>query len=88
MNILKIGCTIVSLNFKAMYTSITYTMVWKENEFISKNLSKEEKDTIEDCLEMIKFGIGNIFIVFIDEFYGYGGEADVKDRGLTIWGYQ
>ena len=37
---------------------------------------------------MIKFGMGNTLITFIDEFYEYGGSTEVEDKGLTIGGYE
>jgi hypothetical protein len=35
---------------------------------------------------MIKFGMGNTLLTFVDKYYEYGGYLDVDDRGLTIGG--
>jgi hypothetical protein len=37
---------------------------------------------------MIKFGMGNTLLTFVDKYYKYGGDLDVEDRGLTIGGYE
>jgi hypothetical protein len=34
--------------------------------------------------EMIKFGMGNTLLTFVDKYYEYGGDLDIEDRGLTI----
>jgi hypothetical protein len=37
---------------------------------------------------MIKFGMGNTLLTFVDKYYEYGGNLDIEDRGLTIGGYE
>jgi hypothetical protein len=37
---------------------------------------------------MIKFGMGNTLLTFVNKYHKYGGNLDVEDRGLTIGGYQ
>jgi hypothetical protein len=37
---------------------------------------------------MIKFGMGNTLLTFLDKYYEYSGNRDVEDRGLTISGYE
>ena len=37
---------------------------------------------------MIKFGMGNTLITFIDKYYEYGGSKYINNRGLTIGGYE
>ena len=37
---------------------------------------------------MIKFGMGNTLITFIDKYYEYGGAESINERGLTIGGYE
>jgi hypothetical protein len=37
---------------------------------------------------MIKFGMGNTLLTFVNKYYKYGGDLDVEDRGLTIGGYE
>jgi hypothetical protein len=37
---------------------------------------------------MIKFGMGNTLLTFVDKYDEYGGDVDVEDRGLTFGGYE
>jgi hypothetical protein len=37
---------------------------------------------------MIKFGMGNTLLTFVDKYYEYSGDLDIKDRGLTIGVYE
>ena len=62
-------------------------MVAKAINFFSKDLTKDQKETIEDCLRMIKFGMGNTLLNFAGKYYEYGGSNETNERGLTIGGY-
>ncbi len=37
---------------------------------------------------MVKFGIDIIFVTFKDQYYIYGGFLLVKEKGLTIGGFE
>jgi hypothetical protein len=37
---------------------------------------------------MIAFGMGNTLLTFVDKYYEYDGESDIRDKGLTIGGYK
>jgi hypothetical protein len=37
---------------------------------------------------MIKFGMGNTLLTFVDKYYEYSGDLDIEDRGLTIGRYE
>ena len=58
------------------------------NQILCQKLNKDDKNTIKECLEMIKFGIGNTLITFIGRYYEYGGSESINDRGLIIGGYE
>jgi hypothetical protein len=34
------------------------------------------------------FGMGNTLLTFIDKYYEYNGECEIKNKGLTIDGYK
>ena len=57
-------------------------------KYYSKNLSVKEKETINHCLDMIKFGMCNTLISFEDQYYEYDGGKDPEEKGLTIGGYE
>jgi hypothetical protein len=37
---------------------------------------------------MIAFGMGNTLLTFVDKYYEYDGERDIRDKGLTIGSYK
>jgi hypothetical protein len=88
LNIMKDRVTIISFDGVRMYPSIKYKFVRKAVKFFARNLNAETQRRIDTCLEMIKFGMGNTLLTFVDKYYEYGGNLDVKDRGLTIGGYE
>jgi hypothetical protein len=88
LNITKDRVTIISFDGLRMYPSIKYKFVRKAVKFFARNLNAETQRRIDTCLEMIKFGMGNTLLTFVDKYYEYGGNLDVKDRGLTIGGYE
>jgi hypothetical protein len=92
LNIKQNETTIVSIDAVNMYPSIQCKMVKKAIYYFLSTIEGEvdEKDTetIEKCLELITFGMGSTFLTFVDKYYEYDGNVDIKDRGLTIGGYE
>jgi hypothetical protein len=88
LNITKDKVTIILFDAVKMYPSIKYKFVWKAVKFFARNLNAEIQGRIDKCLEMIKFGMGNTLLTFVDKYYEYGGNLNVEDRGLTIRGYE
>jgi hypothetical protein len=37
---------------------------------------------------MIAFGMGNTLLTFVDKYYEYNGERDIRYNGLTIGSYE
>jgi hypothetical protein len=56
--------------------------------FFSSSLGEKEKEKIKVCLKMIAFRMGNTLLTFVDQYYEYDGECDIRDKGLTIGGYE
>ena len=71
-----------------MYPSIQFLLVKKTVRHFGKNLSTADTSKIEKCLKMIRFGMKNTLVTFIDKYYEYGGETTGEKRGLTIGGYE
>ena len=69
-----------SIDAEKMYPSIKFGMIKKAVDFFSKNLKKEEKETIAKCLDMIKFGMSTTFIQFKDQYWLYGGGLAVDEK--------
>jgi hypothetical protein len=80
--------TIISFDAVKMYPSIKYKFVRRAIKYFVGDLNVETQGRIETCLEMIKFGMGNTLLTFVDKYYEYGGNLDIEDRGLTIGGYE
>jgi hypothetical protein len=88
LNVRRDEVTIVSIDAQAMYPSIKFKLVINAVNFFAKNLSTIDRETIDDCLKLIQFGMGNTLLTFVDKYYEYGGECEIDDRGLTIGGYE
>ncbi len=84
--------TIVSIDAVKMYPSIQAGMVEKAvHYFLSKGnreLTNTEKESVDKCLEFIKFGMGNTFLNFSDKYYEYNGGIKPDKRCLTIRGFE
>ena len=79
---------LASLNIKAMYPSITFNVVRRAVSYFAKSLSKSDKRTISVCLDLIKFGMNNTLLTFVDKYYEYGETTDPEEKALTIGGYE
>jgi len=88
LNLRRNDVTVVSIDAVDMYPSIKYKLIKKAVDFFAKDLDDSSKQTINHCLEMVKFGMGNTLITFTDKYYEYGGEMNAEDRGLMIGGYE
>ena len=88
LNIKRRTHTIASLDIEAMYPSIKFSLVEKAVNHFAANLSSENKKTIKLCLQLIKFGMSNTLLIFLDKYYEYGGSSNPSNRGLTIGGYK
>ncbi len=89
MGITNNNSTIVSIDAEAYYPSIKFKLVRKAVRYFSRHLTDDNKEIIEDCLEMIKFGMSSTLLTFIDKYYEYDGELlDPEEKGLTIGGYE
>ena len=53
-------------------------------QYYANEMDLETKAKIDICLEMIKFGMGNTLLTFMDKYYEYGGDKNIENRGLTI----
>ena len=49
---------------------------------------EEEKEKAEKCLGLVKFGMANTLVTFEDQYYIYGGDLPVENKGLTIGGFE
>ena len=88
LNLKQGEVTIASFDAVEMYPSIKYKLVEKAVLFFAKDLDSISKRKLGVCLDMIRFGMGNTLLTFVDKYYEYGGEVNVEEKGLTIGGYE
>jgi hypothetical protein len=80
--------TVISLDIEAMYPSIKFKLLQQAVEYFSGGLSDEEKDIVNECLALIRFGMENTLLTFQDQDYIYDGDQSLDEKGLTIGGYE
>ena len=80
--------TILSIDIVAFYPSIKYKLVREAVHYFAARLDPDLEEKIENCLEMIKFGMGATLLTFVDKYYEYDGSCDIEEKGLTIGGYE
>ena len=88
MNVTTTSHTLASVDAEACYPSVRLKLVRKAVHCCSKDLSEEDKNKIEDCLDMIKFGMSNAPLTFVDKCYECDGAMDTEEKGLTVGGYE
>ena len=52
----------------------------KAVKYFSRNLRKEEKKIIRDCLEMVKFSMTSTILSFWDKYYEYDGKVEAMKK--------
>ena len=89
LNLTATNSTLASIDATKYYTSIRYKLVKKAIEYFSRDLSPEDKATIEIGLSMIQKGMNSTYLSFKDRYYQYdGNHEDPDEKGLTIGGYE
>eukprot|EP00957_Ditylum_brightwellii_P209119 15360431-Ditylum_brightwellii.AAC.1 len=76
-----------------MYPLVWLRLMWKALKYYAHNLPEEDKNTIDACLEMIKFGIRSTLIQYHGKYYACKGAAKGKmvedeDIALAIGSYK
>jgi hypothetical protein len=54
----------------------------------SEKCDYDDRETINTCLEFIKFGMSNTLLSFQDKYYIYDGDLNPEEKGLSIGGYE
>jgi hypothetical protein len=62
MGITNDNSTIISIDAQNFYPSVKFKLVKKAVKYFAKNLSTEDQNKIETCLEMIKFGMSSTML--------------------------
>ena len=80
--------TIVSIDAVDYYPSVRFKLVRKAIQYYCRTLPAEDRVKIQDCLELIKFGMASTLFSFQGQYYEYDGDQDPDERGLTIGGFE
>jgi hypothetical protein len=88
--------TLSSVDVESMYPSIKYSLIedaiWhyvvKAFKEMGKKLEPIDRNTIEVCLEFVRFSMGNTLIDYGGKYYEYDGDKTIEERGLTIGGFE
>eukprot|EP00957_Ditylum_brightwellii_P084787 6447175-Ditylum_brightwellii.AAC.1 len=76
-----------------MYPSVRLKLIRKALTYYSRDLSKENKTTINNCLDLIKFRMRNMLVQYHSKYYAYKGTAKGQimgdeDVALAISAYE
>ena len=88
LNIQQSNNTIISFDCEKMYPSVKFIQIRRATAYFLRDASQEDKAAAERCLEMVKFGIANTLVQSQGQYWQYGGDLDVDEKGLTIGGYE
>ena len=82
-----VDCKLVSLDVKDIYPSISFNLIRQAIRYFMKNykFTKKDKKIVEACLEVLKFGMYNIFARNGEVYYKYTGK---KNCSLCIGAYE
>eukprot|EP00957_Ditylum_brightwellii_P046301 3513567-Ditylum_brightwellii.AAC.1 len=61
------------LNIENMYPMVRLQLIQKALTYYSRSLSKDDKTTINKCLDLIKFGMQNTLVQYQSKYYAYKG---------------
>ena len=64
MNLHKSGCTLASIDAENYYPSVRFKLIRKAVNYFAAPLPAAKKRIIQDCLEMIQFGMRHTFLNF------------------------
>jgi hypothetical protein len=81
LHIQQDNVAIISLDVEAMYPSIKFKLVQQAMDCFSGGVSAEEKDIVNECLALIRFGMENTLLTFQDQYYIYNGDQSLDEKG-------
>eukprot|EP00957_Ditylum_brightwellii_P037938 2869418-Ditylum_brightwellii.AAC.1 len=83
----------MSLDIKNMYPSVRLKLICKALTYYSHTLSEDDKTTINNCLDLIKFNMRNTLVQYHGKYYAYKGVTkgqvmEDEDVSLAIGAYE
>ena len=81
--------TVLTMDIVAIFPSVKFRMIQKAQNYFVRNTSESDKQQVKLALEIVRFGMTNTFIQFKDQYWLYGGNRPVNEKGLiTIGGFE
>ncbi len=76
------------IDAEKMYPSVKFEQIRRAVNYFLRDVPNKEKEIADRCLEMVKYGIDNCFVTYEDQYWIYGGNFPVEEKGLTIGGFE
>jgi hypothetical protein len=71
-----------------MYPQFKFRAVRAAVCYYASQLDTIQRERTKKCVEILKFSMGNMIVLFLDKNYKYGVDPDPDKRGLTIGGFK
>eukprot|EP00957_Ditylum_brightwellii_P061613 4675455-Ditylum_brightwellii.AAC.1 len=78
----------MSLDIENMYPSVRLQLIRKALTYYLRGLSEEDKTTINNCLNLIKFGMRNMLAQYHSKYYAYKSAMKGQIMGMRMWRWQ
>jgi hypothetical protein len=88
MNLQRDNVKIVSLDIKDMYPQCWFKAVKDAVWYYLSCLPPLQQEKVKQCLEILKFSMGNTIVSFKEKYYEYRVNPDHNRHGLTIGGFE
>ena len=82
---IKIRYTVSAINAERMYCGVKFGQTQKVVNYFLQDASESDKEKVEKCLDLVKFGMASMLVTFEDqEYWICGGDLHVEEKSLTI----
>ena len=88
MNLHESECTLASIDAENYYPSVRFKLIRKAVNYSAAPLPAAKKRIIQDCLEMIQFGMRHTFLNFQGEHCEHDPWEDPEEKRLSIGAHE
>jgi hypothetical protein len=72
------------LDIKDMYPQFKFKAVKAAVRYYFLQLDPIQCERTKKCLEILKFSMGNMIVSFLDKYYKYGVDPDIRSRIMSL----
>jgi hypothetical protein len=80
IDISQVKVTIVSLDIKDLYPQCRFKAAQDAVQYYTRQLPNLSRSKIQQCLDILKFSMGNTIVTFRDKYYEYGTDLTRADE--------